>query len=171
MSTRIHRAVAAVAVTAASLAGTAALATPAWAADTARVSFGNLIVAGGPEDNSIRFSRSASGVVTVTDTKAAVNAGTGCVQVNTNTIRCSGVENLNVNGRDGDDFINNDTGQESGLSIPGLPGTLNGGSGNDILFGSDGSDELLGGLGNDRADATTGVDRCIAETEENCELD
>ena len=45
MSTRTARAVGALALTAASLVGTAALAAPAWAATTtARVSFGNLIV-------------------------------------------------------------------------------------------------------------------------------
>ena len=56
MTTRIRRAVAAAALTAASLTGTAALATPASAADTVRVSFGNLILSGGSEANSVRFA-------------------------------------------------------------------------------------------------------------------
>ncbi|MCO1658213.1 hypothetical protein [Pseudonocardia humida] len=104
----------------------------------------------------------------MTDTKAQVIAGPGCSQVNSNTVSCSGVVNLNVNGGDGDDFINNDTEFGGG---PSLPGTLNGGRGNDILFGGLGSDELLGGPGTDLADAAAGTDRCIAETEKFCELD
>jgi hypothetical protein len=169
MSTRLTRAVGALALTAASLVGTAALAAPAWAADTTFVSFGNLIASGGPEANNIRFTRGTDGAVTMTDTNAAVTAGNGCAQVNTNTVRCSGVQNLNVNGGDGNDTIDNDTGSDGGNANIGLPGTLNGGRGNDHLSGSTGADELLGGLDTDRAAGGPGTDRCIAETESGCE--
>jgi len=170
MTTRFRRAVAAAALTAASLTGTVALATPAWAADTTRVSFGNLIVSGDAANNNIRFTREANGAVVMTDTNAAVTAGPGCTQVSQNTVRCVGVENLNVNGRDGNDVIDNDTGSDGGNSNTGLTGTLNGGAGTDRLLGSTGRDELLGGTGGgDRATGGPGVDICNAEIESSCE--
>jgi RTX calcium-binding nonapeptide repeat (4 copies) len=171
MSTRTARAVGALALTAASLVGTAALAAPAWAATTtARVSFGNLIVTGGPEANGFLFTRAADGAVTVHDTKpAAMTAGTGCTQQDATTVRCSGVENLNVNGGGGDDSIDNDTGSDGGNPNVGLPSTLNGGDGNDRLSGSTGPDQLIGLAGTDRASGNAGVDICDAETESGCE--
>jgi len=105
------------------------------------------------------------------DTATSVTAGTGCVQVDANTVRCSGVENLNVNGGDGKDTIDNDTGSDGGNTKTGLPGTLNGGPGDDLLQGSTGADELLGGLGTDRAEGGPGTDRCTAESESGCEQD
>jgi Ca2+-binding RTX toxin-like protein len=170
MTTRIRRALAAVTLTAASLTGTVALATPVWAADTVRVNLGNLIVSGDAANNNIRFTREASGAVVMTDTNAAVTAGTGCTQVNQNTVRCVGVQNLNVNGREGNDVIDNDTGSDGGNSNTGLPGTLNGGPGTDSLLGSTGRDELLGGTGaGDRANGGSGIDICNAEIETSCE--
>jgi Ca2+-binding RTX toxin-like protein len=47
---------------------------------------------------------------------------------------------------------------------------LEGGAGNDILFGSRGADVLVGGSGWDRADGERGRDRCGAERETSCEL-
>ena len=79
------------------------------------------------------FTRAADGTVTVHDTKpAAMTAGTGCTQQDATTVRCSGVENLNVNGGGGDDSIDNDTGSDGGNPNVGLPSTLNGGDGNDL---------------------------------------
>jgi len=163
MSVRIRRAAAAVAITAASLVGTAALATPAWAADTAKVSFGNLIVSGGPEANSMRFTRAADGTVTLRDANASVSPGTGCVAVDAKTVRCSGVENLNVSGGAGDDLIDNDTGSDGGNPNTGLPASIGGSDGNDNLQGSTGRDDLGGGLGFDRASGSAGIDSCSAE--------
>lgn len=168
MSSHIRRAAATLAVTATSIVGLTVLATPAWAADTVRVNLGNLIVAGDSANNNIRFTRSGPSTVVMTDQNATITAGPGCVQLNAKAVSCSGVEALNVNGRDGHDFINNDTEFNGG---PSLPGTLGGGPGNDTLFGGLGQDELLGGAGIDHADGSGGnVDRCIAETEVFCEL-
>ena len=159
MTTRIRRAVAAAALTAASLTGTAALATPAFAADTVRVSFGNLILTGGPEANSIRI-HPVNGKVRVKDFLAPVVAGTGCTQVDPSPVACAGVQNINANGRDGDDVLNNDTS---------LTSVLGGGNGNDVLDGGPNRDQLSGGLGNDKALGGPGVDICNAETETGCE--
>ena len=163
MSIRIRRAAAAVAVSAASLVGTVALATPAWAADTVQVnSFGNLILGGGAEANSIRFFPGPNGTVRVTDFASTVVAGTNCVQESADTVRCSGAKHINANGRDGDDVLNNDTG---------LTSVLGGGRGNDVLDGGSNADQLDGSVGFDSAFGQGGVDSCRAEQEQGCETD
>ena len=163
MTTRIRRAVAAAALTVSSLAGTAVLATPAWAADTVSVnSFGNLILAGGPEANNIRFFAGPNGTVAVSDTLAPINGGANCAQVNPNLVHCSGAKAINANGRDGNDTLDNDTNLDS---------ALNGERGNDTLFGSPARDQLFGGSGTDKAFGGPNVDVCVAETESGCEQD
>src|SRR5688572_25508182 len=59
-----------------------------------------------------------------------------------------GLDQLTVNGLNGNDFLDAST---VGLAAPApVVLTLDGGNGNDILFGSAGADLLIGGNGNDR---------------------
>jgi Ca2+-binding RTX toxin-like protein len=109
----------------------------------------------------MRFVRSGGGV-RLTDTNAPVTAGTGCQQQGPNAVVCSGVEFLNVNGRDGDDFIANSTN---------IGSVISGGNGNDVLLGGTVGDQLIGNVGNDRANGGLGVDICNAESESSCEQD
>lgn len=165
MTTRIRRAVAGAVLTAASLAGTVALATPASAADTVRVSFGNLILGGGSEANSIRFDQfnPVGNVVRVTDLNGVtISAGPGCTSTANNIVSCRGVQNINANARGGDDVLDNKTG---------LTSVLNGEQGNDLLIGGSNNDQLIGGQGTDNANGGPGQDICSAEGESGCELD
>ena len=111
----------------------------------------------------MRFTRAADGTVTLRDANAPVSPGTGCVAVDANTVRCSGVVNLNVSGGAGDDVIDNDTGSDGGNPNTGLPASIGGSDGNDNLQGSTGRDDLGGGLGFDRASGSAGIDSCTAE--------
>lgn len=163
MSIRIRRVAAAVAMTAASLAGTAVLATPVWAADTVTVSSVGILVLGGDATaNNIRFFSGPNGTVLVTDSASTVNAGNNCVQENTTTVRCSGAKFINANGNDGDDVLDNDTPLDS---------VFGGGRGNDVLDGSSGRDVLDGVAGFDSAFGRGGQDSCRAEQESSCETD
>lgn len=162
MTTRIRRAVAAAVLTAASLTGTVVLATPAFAADTVSVSFGNLILAGGSEANSIRFA-SVGNLVEVREfNSTTMTAGPGCAQIDARVVRCRGVQNINANGRGGDDVLDNKTS---------LTSVLNGEAGSDLLIGGSNDDQLIGGQGTDNANGGPGQDICSAEGESNCELD
>lgn len=162
MNTRIRRAVAAAALTAAGLTGTVALATPASAAETVKVSFGNLILSGGPEANSIRFEPVGDLVEVRELNSTTMTAGTGCIQIDTRVAHCRGVRNINANGGGGFDVLDNKTT---------LPSVLNGGPDRDLLIGGPRNDQLIGGSGTDNANGGPGQDICDAEGETNCELD
>ena len=162
MSTRIRRAVAAAALTAAGLTGTVALATPASAADTVRVSFGNLILSGGSEANSLQFT-SKDNLLEVRELNVPpMIAGPGCAQIDERVVHCRGVQNINANAGGGHDVLDNKTS---------LPSVLNGGTGSDLLIGGSSRDQLIGGEGTDNANGGPGQDICNAEGETNCELD
>jgi Ca2+-binding RTX toxin-like protein len=64
-----------------------------------------------------------------------------------------GIDQLRVNGNDGDDSIN-----ASILPAGIIQLTLDGGQGNDTIFGSNGNDTLIGGDGNDFVDGDRGDD-------------
>lgn len=162
MTTRIRRAVAAAALTAAGLTGTVALATPASAADTVKVSFGNLILAGGPEDNSLQFNPMGNLIEVRELNSTTMIAGPGCAQIDPRVVHCRGVQNINANAGGGNDVLDNKTT---------LPSVLNGGAGGDLLIGGPRNDQLIGGPDTDNANGGPGVDICNAEGESNCELD
>jgi Ca2+-binding RTX toxin-like protein len=162
MTTRIRRAVTAAALTAASLTGAVALATPAFAADTVSVSFGNLILSGGPEANSLRFAPVGNLVEVRELNSTTMTAGPGCIQIDTRVVHCRGVQNINANGRGGVDVLDNKTT---------LPSVLNGDTDSDLLIGGPRNDQLIGGPGTDNANGGPGQDICNAEGETNCELD
>jgi Ca2+-binding RTX toxin-like protein len=162
MSTRLRRAAAAAALTVASLAGTAALATPAFAADTVRVSFGNLILSGGPENNTIQFTPVGNTIEVRELNSVVLTAGPGCKQVDSRTALCRGVQNINANGQGGNDVLDN--------SRTNVTSVLGGGNDGDQLIGGSNNDQLIGGLGTDNANGGPGQDICNAEGESNCEL-
>ena len=69
-----------------------------------------------------------------------------------------------VRGAGGDDLL-----QSIAEQCEGVPVTLRGGPGDDVLRGGAERDVLIGGTGRDRADGSTGIDRCRAEVETACE--
>jgi Ca2+-binding RTX toxin-like protein len=77
----------------------------------------------------------------------------------------TGVENLTVNGRAGDDSITGSNGiaNLTALTINGDAGndTLTGGDGNDVLVGGAGDDVVNGGRGNDTAHLGGGADTFV----------
>ena len=153
MSIRIRRVAAAVAVSAASLVGTVALATPAWAADTVQVnSFGNLILGGGAEANSIRFFPGPNGTLLGAWAPAARPQG-GILVIHETRGLTDHIRTV------------------AGRLAAGLTSVLGGGRGNDVLDGGSNADQLDGSVGFDSALGQGGVDSCRAEQETGCETD
>ena len=135
----------------------ACLVLPAQASATSvTVGSGKLTVAGGPgEVNDVLLHQEggeggASAVyVRESGAGAVLTVGTGCQSVAANEVRCNGVNAITVNGGEGDDKVVNETWK---------PATLDGGRGDDVLYGGagvdsidghDGADTLSGGFGGD----------------------
>jgi hemolysin type calcium-binding protein len=162
--------------------GLAAAAAPA--ANAATVSFdanGTLVVAGGPERDSLglQHSYAEDGRIVVHDgaTGTSVTSSSpACEALGTDGVVCSW--NPSAGARmdlgEGDDWgyvsselpagtpfaitggAGNDTLQSS---LDGQPTTLDGGPGNDTFEGGPGADTLLGGDGNDKLEGKAGPDR------------
>ena len=99
---------------------------------------------GTPQADTIALTPRAGAVAT------SDISGGGAAQVST------GVENLIVLGRGGDDSIT------AGNGLAGLTNlTINGGSGNDTITGGDGNDVLIGGPGDDVVSGGRGNDTAI----------
>jgi len=107
----------------------------------------NLLLAGGPEDNSITIALSADGRSFVIDSIAKLEVGGGvCTHPEgmDNEIVCeaAAIGSFEVNANGGNDSV------VVGKTVP-VPVTLRGGPGDDRLMGGGGNDKLLGGAGND----------------------
>jgi Ca2+-binding RTX toxin-like protein len=116
----------------------------------------NVLVAGGPEANSIRIWLTPDGRDYVIDSDAALEMG-GSICANPegkpNELVCEApiVASFEVNAAAGDDTIE--------VTPPvSIPVAMRGGAGNDTLIGADGPDRLLGGEGNDRLVGRGGPD-------------
>ncbi|MGH4025677.1 MAG: hypothetical protein ACRDRV_13970 [Pseudonocardiaceae bacterium] len=150
---------------AASAAMTAAMTVPAHAAEPIKVRLtaiqgGNAMSVSGTTANDVFQFDGSGGTITVSSSTGPVSAVSGCTQVGTSKVRCSGVVLIQAFGGSGHDKITNNTA---------VPLGVNGGSDNDTLTGGPGRDTLNGGFGVDVADGRGGKDTCSAETVFSCE--
>jgi Ca2+-binding RTX toxin-like protein len=116
----------------------------------------NLVLAGGPESNSISIQLSADGRSYVIDSGAPLEVGSSiCSNAPGNptelVCQATAVASIEVNAGAGDDTVV--TGRE--ISIP---VGLRGGPGNDTLVGGGGGDRLVGGGDDDRLVGRAGND-------------
>jgi Ca2+-binding RTX toxin-like protein len=160
-------------LTLAGLACSAALASPAHAADTVMVkkNGGVLSVVGTPAGDSITVDQ-PGGVgarITVTVSGGSATAGAGCIQLSSRKVECDETFQIGVSGGDGADAILVNS-QTRGILFGNLGNDkIFAGSGNDELRGADGNDILRGGGGTESANGGNGTDSCTAETESRCE--
>jgi Ca2+-binding RTX toxin-like protein len=114
---------------------------------------------GSSEANNVSFSLSG-GRYTVTDTGAAISAGSGCSSVNANKVTCTswGVDRIDVATNGGDDTITLNVGIFSSVNAGSGNDRLTGGPGKEWLFGDAGDDYLDGGLGSDWLSGGDGTD-------------
>ncbi|MCK2216329.1 hypothetical protein MF672_021360 [Actinomadura sp. ATCC 31491] len=128
----------------------------------------------------------------VVDDSFRLNPGAGCARFDADLtkVRCrgaTGIAAISVNARDGNDRVSAPVGvpatMRGGAGADVLTGgrardvligerdadTLQGGLGDDVLSGGAGRDTLNGGPGTDRADGGAGFDRCFAEVRVSCE--
>jgi len=132
-----------------------------WAALAAPTAHGlngplNLLLAGGPEADTIRISLSSDGRAYVISSSATLEAGGGLCshpEERPNELVCSAPEiaGFEVNAAGGDDAI------VLAPDIP-IPATLRGGSGADRLVGGGVSDKVVGGPGPDLLSGRRGDD-------------
>jgi Ca2+-binding RTX toxin-like protein len=101
--------------------------------------------------NKVTVADSGGGFWRLTDTAAPVLAGAGCERLTVNRVRCAqaAVTRLSIAGGDLNDQL---------TTPDGIPVTLDGGAGDDILTAKNGADTLLGGLGRDILDGGFGPD-------------
>lgn len=147
------------------------MAAPAMASDVSVDSSGELFFrADVGFANAVVFSGDGS-AVTVTDPVDPPRPGTRCTSVDPATVTCTDVTKLEVEARDGNDLVTNDTALTSTIHGRNGDDTLTGGSGadvlrgennNDVLDGRGGSDALIGdgdgGVGDDQLIGGEGVD-------------
>lgn len=127
----------------------------AWqplATSTAEVSGSSVTyVAHSDRTNNVTVSKGSGGSLRLKDTAQRVAAGSGCHQVNVNTVDCPGglVSAFVLGGNFNDRVTASGTG--ASLLSSGGPGNdvLVGATGNDVLVGCDGHDWLVGRAGND----------------------
>jgi Ca2+-binding RTX toxin-like protein len=111
--------------------------------------------------NRLMVARRAGGVISVVDTKAPIDSGSGCSAERTNETRCpaASITAFDVSAGDQADTV----GTPSGTT----DATVDGGAGNDrittrtgedLLTGGDGADTLNPGTGRDVIDGGTGPD-------------
>jgi ELWxxDGT repeat protein len=102
----------------------------------------------------------ASGAYTIRDPVETISAGTGCTSVGPHEVTCSatGVTSVHVDAGDGNDVLR---------QVAPTPSVVNGGPGDDSLFGGaaadtlnggDGDDQLVGGGGKDALNGDAGTD-------------
>jgi Ca2+-binding RTX toxin-like protein len=125
------------------------------AASTASVQGGTLRYDAQPgELNDVTITE-AAGTYTISDAGVAIiNVGAGCTDPGLlgGPVECTGaITEYQVDLDDEDDTLVVDTTVE-------IPGTANGGDGNDELIGGNGDDELVGGDGNDTLTGGLGAD-------------
>jgi hypothetical protein len=116
----------------------------------------NVLVAGGPEANSIHIWLTPDGRDYVIDSAAPLEMGGSiCAspEGNANELVCEAplVASFEVNAAAGNDTVE--------VAPPvSIPVTMSGGAGNDTLIGGNGPDRLLGGEGSDRLVGRGGPD-------------
>lgn len=169
MPTRTARVLATLTLTAAALTGAVAAATPALAAPN--VSVKTFPIAGGTALSMLGSDRSdtivfsgSGGTVTVAGVGSSVavagNCSTSGVDAGTR-VTCTGITLIEAFGSGGSDDIDNDTA---------IPMGVNGGLGDDKLFGGPGRDTLNGGPGFDSGNGSSGRDTCGVENPTSCEV-
>jgi Ca2+-binding RTX toxin-like protein len=98
------------------------------------------------------------------DVMTVTAVSTNIAQVNVSgfilPVNVSGALTLAVNGLGGPDTIS----CSGNLALVGIPLILDGGDGDDIIFGSNGPDTILGGAGNDTIDGNQGSDFILMGT-------
>ncbi|MGI3230692.1 calcium-binding protein [Streptomyces sp. GTA36] len=132
------------------------------------------VTAVGGKANDLSITRSLD-TVTISDAGDTVTAGSGCTQVDIDTVRCpyggrtltlesgdlgdivtvtGGVPAI-INGGLGNDIISIDSAATAGTTLNGQGGhdTIFGGGGVDTIIGGTGDDVMFGRNGNDRLDA------------------
>jgi Ca2+-binding RTX toxin-like protein len=107
--------------------------------------------AAGEVANSVVLGGPLGGRYTVRDTGAPVAAGVGCLQIDTNQVRCAvaGITHAE---------LDLGAGKDIGRVVNALPTTLTGDAGPDRLFGGAGADTLAGGSGGDALTGGDGAD-------------
>jgi Ca2+-binding RTX toxin-like protein len=123
-------------------------------AATAYKSYDKLVFsAASGEANKVAVSVSGS-TYTVTDTGAAVTAGSGCTSAGSNTVTCTSSYYSPIH------FVWLSTAdQDDTATVTGaIPSWIDGGSGNDRLVGGDALDWLYGNSGDDSLDGGLGAD-------------
>ncbi|GHH39068.1 hypothetical protein GCM10018775_18870 [Streptomyces umbrinus] len=175
MKTSMRRAVQAGVTTLVLGAATVLSAGQAHAATGVSVSTVRIFVtAVGGKANDLSITRSLD-TVTISDAGDTVTAGSGCTQVDIDTVRCpyggrtltlesgdlgdivtvtGGVPAI-INGGLGNDIISIDSAATAGTTLNGQGGhdTIFGGGGVDTIIGGTGDDVMFGRNGNDRLDA------------------
>jgi hypothetical protein len=116
----------------------------------------NLLLAGGPEPNSIHIEVSPDGTTYEIASSGPLEVGGSICwhpQEDAYQLYCaaSAIGGFEVNAGAGDDTISVSSGVRAGA-------TLRGGGGNDLLVGGSGADRLVGGPGDDRLFGRTGPD-------------
>ena len=167
LTLRLRRTLSAIVLSGAALALTTAVAAPAEAATTVKVSSGKISggnvmsVVGTTVREVLTFNGSGGTVTVFTGNAASITSGTLCTLVTSTQVRCTGITRLEVLAGSGDDEVRNNTA---------VPMGTNGGSGNDKLFGGSKNDTLNGGPGFDTADGRGGFDTCGGdESRTSCE--
>ncbi|GAA4939249.1 calcium-binding protein [Actinoplanes utahensis] len=176
MNVVLRRTLAALGATAAAVASTAVLASPAQAATsgivkvigTNRVEFRALLGV----SNAVVLT--ISGRTVTIDDRVALTAGAGCSRVDSTKVRCTtsaATARLDVWVGDRNDYVRNDTGvfmlaggANGDDTLIGGSGRdqLQGGAGNDKLLGRNGQGELWGDVGHDYIYGGTGYDYVVA---------
>ena len=104
------------------------------------------------ELNNVRIAVQDGGAVTVSDLSAPLSAGAGCAADGQDRATCSGgtITRLLIDTGDLDDSVD---------LAGGLPATIDGGAGKDLLRGGAGADALRGGAGDDVLDGRGAADQ------------
>lgn len=116
----------------------------------------NVLIAGGPEPNTIHIWLTPDGRHYMIDSAAPLETGGSFCsnpEGNPDELACEAplVGSFEVNAAGGDDMV------EVSRSVS-IPVTMRGGAGRDTLIGGSGPDTLIGGSGNDRLVGRGGAD-------------
>ncbi|MBJ7348435.1 MAG: hypothetical protein JHC87_07680, partial [Thermoleophilaceae bacterium] len=142
------------AVTSTALADPGPTATVSVAADPGVAGASTLTVNGTDGAESISLSDSGNDVNVYNN--AALLAGDGCTQTSANSVQCSPAVDTTIVSALLDLYAGNDTTSFGSSTTIAL--TINGGNGNDSLYGSQGDDTISGGAGSDAINGASGFD-------------
>lgn len=145
-----------IALTAAVSIAAVLAAAPAALASTVTVQSGNRIVVNGPGNEKNQISISYGGDAFVVHDSAGVTPGGTCTpggQLNTAICPAAGIASVRVTAGGGGDIVTLLPGWPAGIEAD-----IDGGSGNDSLYGGAGADSITGGSGRDVLDGRAGAD-------------